>query len=163
MVDARPIDHEIARLVAGNRWAALGTVAAGAPAVSMVAYAPEPAMRALLLFLSGLSSHTQNLRADPRASIAISAPDPGAGDPQELARVTLGGIAVPLARESPEFAELWPRYLDRFPAAARTVMLPDFTLFRMEVRSGRYVGGFARAVDLDPARLSAAALAAGSN
>jgi len=44
-------------------------------------------------------------------------------------------------------------FLARFPTAAQTLALPDFALYRLEIRSGRLVGGFGRAVDLTAADL----------
>jgi hypothetical protein len=48
-------------------------------------------------------------------------------------------------------AELQPAsraFLDRFPEAAMTLQLPDFTLYRLEIRGGRMVLGFGRALNL---------------
>jgi hypothetical protein len=151
------IRREIARLVLGQRWAAVATLDDGHPLASMVAYAVEPGLEGLLFFLSGLSRHTRNLVADGRASLAISAQDTGEGDPQTLPRVTLNGLAEVLARTDPRFAGAAACYVARFPAAASRFDLGDFLLFRFLVTDARYVGGFARAVSLTGDELREAA------
>lgn len=140
------LHREIAQLVLDQRWAALATNDGGAPLASMVAYAPQPGLEGVLMFLSGLSAHTRNLRDDPHASLAITVPDQGEGDPQLLPRVTLRGHVSVIARDDPAFAANWDKYVSRFPAAAPRIELGDFDLFRLKVDEVRYVGGFARAV-----------------
>jgi len=142
------IRREIARLVFSERWAALASIDAGRPLASMVAYAAEPGLEGLLLFLSGLSQHTRNLATDGLASLVVSAPDTGEGDPQTLPRVSLNGRALVVARNDPAFDAAAARYVARFPAAASRFGLGDFLLFRFVVDDARYVGGFARAVSL---------------
>lgn len=139
---------EVARLVLSQRWAALATLNDGAPLASMVAYAPEPEMTGLLLFLSGLSLHTRNLMADARTSLVVGRPDPGTGDPQTLPRVSLQGRVREIPREAPEFGTAWGHYLARFPEAAPRLDLGDFVLLRLVVDEARYVGGFGRAATL---------------
>src|SRR5262249_54872299 len=76
---------------------ALGTLSRrhpGHPFVSVMPYAPDAHGRPLLL-ISRLAMHTQNLEADPRASLLVT--QTGAGeDPLALARVTLMGHAARL-------------------------------------------------------------------
>lgn len=153
------IDLEVADLVLAQRWAALAVVQDGAPVASMVAYAAEEGLEALVLFLSGLAVHTGALLRDPRASLAVTTPDSGRGDPQTLRRVSLAGRAIPVDRDAPEFERAWRAYEARFPEASPRLALGDFVLFRFFPESARYVGGFARAVSLGGDRLGAAARA----
>ena len=139
---------EATKLLLEQRWAALATLHEGAPVASMVAYAVEPGLEGLLLFLSGLSAHTGDLLADPRASLAVSSPDTGAGDPQRLPRLGVQGRVTPLDRGSEEFARAGARYVERFPDAMPRFGLADFVLFRFVPEEARYVGGFARATSL---------------
>ena len=67
------------------------------------------------------------------------------------------GRALPLEAETPEFEAAWEAYLDRFPAAAGRIALPDFILFRLDISSARFVGGFARAATLRAEELRRAA------
>jgi putative heme iron utilization protein len=119
----------------------------------MVAYAVEPGLRGLLVFVSMLSEHTRDLLTDPRASLVVSAPDPGEGDPQTLARVSLEGVAHEVSRHDPGFAGAWAVYVGRFPDAAPRIALTDFLLIP---ERARYVGGFARAATYTGEELSAA-------
>ena len=152
-------------LVHGRRQAALGTLEAGAPFVSMVLYALEPRMGAApapLIHVSRLSPHTRQLMADPRASLLIALPDVGEGDPQALARVTIQCIAQALPADEPGHAEARVAYLARLPQQEYLFGFPDFTLFRLEPLEVRYVGGFARAFSLSAAQLEQAMAESGA-
>ena len=137
-----------AGLILQHRWGALGTLGSDGPSVSHVAYAPERDLGGLLMFLSGLSAHTRHLAAEPRASLGISESDPGDIDPQTLVRVGIKGSVVAVPRDRPGFDPAWSVYRSRFPAAARLLALADFGLYRLEIESVRYVGGFGRAATL---------------
>ncbi|MBT8194214.1 MAG: pyridoxamine 5'-phosphate oxidase family protein [Acidimicrobiia bacterium] len=156
-MSATPMELDAARMLLGNRWAAMATLGSDGPSASMVAYATEPDLTSLLLFLSGLSEHTRNLLAEPRLSLVISEADPGNDDPQTLARVSIKGTAAKLERTDAEFEAAWRIYLDRLPDAAPRIMLADFSLFRIVLTTVRYVGGFAQAGTIPLDRLSAAA------
>lgn len=146
-------------LVESRRQAALGTLDAGAPFVSMVLYALERrpgAAPALLIHVSRLAAHTRHLQADPRASLLIALPDTGAGDPQALARVTIRCVATPIPEDTPEHAAARAVYLARLPQQEYLFGFPDFSLFRLEPAEARFVGGFAQAFTLSAAQLAEA-------
>ena len=151
-------ERAAARLLADHRWAALATLGEDGPAVSMVAYAPATDLASLLLFLSNLSEHTRNLIARPGAALVVSEIDTGSGDPQTLARVSVKGTVGIIERTAPEFDGAWRTYVGRLPDAAPRIALGDFSLFRVDIREARYVGGFARAGTIEVAQLSAAAV-----
>jgi len=111
----------------------------------MVAYALDEEGRGILLFISQLAQHTKNLLADPRASLVISEPDTGDGDPQRLQRITLQASASIVRRDAADYVAAAERYIDRFPDALPRFELGDFALFRLMPVDARYVGGFARA------------------
>jgi putative heme iron utilization protein len=146
----------IATLIGSQRVAALGTLGDG-PFVSMVAYAAEPDFGGLLLHLSRLAVHTQQLLAAPRSSLLICERDDGRDDVQTLARITLGGDATPIPAASAAYAAARACYLARLPAAEMLFDFPDFALFRFIPSEARYVGGFARIYTLTPAQLRQAA------
>lgn len=148
---------EAADLVLTQRWAALGTLNEGAPLVSMTSYAVEPGLAGILMLLSPLSLHTRNLLDDPRASLAVTRPDTGGGDPQELPRVTLTGSCVALEKGSEADRAGREVYAARYPQAGPRLGLPDMLLFRFVPEEARYVGGFGRAVRMTGAQLAAAA------
>lgn len=142
------IQREVVGLIQHQRWAALATLHDGGPAVAMVAYAVEPGLAGLLMFISQLSAHTRDLLEHPRCALAISSQDSGDGDPQLLPRVSLAGDAVALSRDEDEFALAGAHYARRFPNALPRFELADFHLFRFTIAEARYVGGFARASSL---------------
>ena len=136
----------LARLLTGQRWAALATVTDdGSPYSSQVAFAMQPDFGAALLHLSGLAAHTKHLRCRPQVSLSITEPDDGRDDPQTLARVSLQGKVEVLDKESDEYAAGRARYLEKLPAAEPRFGFADFQLFRLNIEQARFVGGFARA------------------
>jgi len=128
-------------LVHLGRTGALGTLSRrhpGDPFVSVMPYAPDDRGRPLLL-ISTLAMHTQNLEADPRASLLVA--QAGAGeDPLALARVTLMGRVQRLAEA--ERAEARGAYLARHANAAHWVDFEDFAFWRLDLADIYFVGGF---------------------
>lgn len=146
--------HRLLRLLRQHRWAALATTdTSGNPMASMVGYVPGDDASIVYLHLSRLASHTGNLLANGKAALVIGDDDGGAGDPQELARVTLQGSAVIIDRDSGEYNKARDRYLVRLPASTQLFDFPDFLLFRLDVHRARFVGGFAQARSFSAAEL----------
>jgi len=86
-----------------------------------------------------MAMHTQNLQADPRASLLATQDDTG-GDPLGAARVTLVGNVLPIPEsEVPEARKL---YLQRYANSKYWVDFEDFSFYRMDVVDIYYVGGF---------------------
>jgi len=125
----------------------------------MVAYLPQADFSALWLRLSRLARHTQDLRRDARASLAILQADDGRADPQTLARVTLCGEAGELPQEDARLARLKTGWLARFPESAVTFELADFSFWSLAVRDARFVAGLGRTHNLSAADLGRAAKA----
>ena len=110
----------------------------GFPFGSLMPYALDPRGRPLFL-ISNMAMHTQNLKADPRASLFVAQLSAGE-DPLGAARATLVGEARPaLANELAEVREV---YLARHPNSSYWVDFADFSFFRMQVLEVYYVGGF---------------------
>jgi hypothetical protein len=138
--------HALASLVRTTRWAALATVGEeDGPLASWVAYAPEPDLQGVVLHLSRLALHTRNLLETPRASLGISSADPGTGDPQALARVSLQGRVEIITPHDPSYAAARTLYLTRLPDAKPLFAFADFQLLRLVIERARFVGGFALA------------------
>jgi len=92
-----------------------------------------------LLLLSGLAAHTHNLRADARAGLFVG-DHTAAADPQAGARLSLMGRGVPVpAAEEPDARA---RYLARWPNAAQTIGLGDFSFWRFDIEEARFIAGF---------------------
>jgi hypothetical protein len=110
----------------------------GHPFGSVMPYAPDP-NGAPLLLISALAMHTQNLQADPRASLLVTAPT-AAEDVLAAGRATLLGAARRLA-DADAAAARGP-YLARHPSAESWVDFGDFAFWRLDVRDVYFVGGF---------------------
>ena len=120
------------------------------PSGSVVGFAPDHDGRPLFIF-SGMSTHTQDLLANPYASLTVAAKDfKGAAD----GRVNLMG-RVELIRDAEEKAAAKEIYLQKHPGAF-WVNFGDFNWFRMTVDKVRFVGGFARAGTCTAAEYTAA-------
>ncbi len=138
--------EQLARLVNGQRWAALATVDEVAqPMASMVGYVASEEFGSVALHLSRLAAHTRNLLANPRASLVISACDDGSDDPQLLMRASLQGHVEIIEHDNPHHAHYCTRYLERLPDSARLFDFPDFILFRLIISEIRFVTGFGQA------------------
>src|SRR4029077_10992838 len=89
--------------------------------------------------ISTMAMHTQNLQADPRASLLVTQED-AEGEPLGASRVTLVGnvLPVPVA----DVAEARELYLARNANSKYWVDFEDFSFYRMNVVDVYYVGGF---------------------
>src|SRR5205809_6402034 len=97
-------------LVYLGRMGSLSTLSrkqSGFPFGSVMPYGLDDHGRPIFL-ISTMARHTQNLQADPRASLLVTQEDAG-GDPLGASRVTLVGYALPIA--SAEVAEARELYL----------------------------------------------------
>jgi heme iron utilization protein len=110
----------------------------GFPFGSVMPYGLDAHGRPIFL-ISSMAMHTQNLQADPRASLLVTQPD-ASGDPLGASRVTLLGNVLNIPAQ--EIAEARQLYLERYANAKYWVDFDDFSFFRMEVVDVYYVGGF---------------------
>lgn len=142
--------HEISRLLKGQRLAALATLNEEQPFCSMVAFVAEAGFGGLLLHLSRLAAHTRHLLGNPRCSLLISTPEtPEIDDIQTLPRITLTGRVELIERGADAWQLARDAYVAHLPASDMRFSLGDFELFRFVPETGRFVGGFARTVNLD--------------
>ena len=92
-----------------------------------------------IFLVSTMAMHTQNLQADPRASLFVT--EPGAsGDPLGSSRVTLIGTVSRIPE--PDLAGARTIYLSSYPDSKYWVDFDDFSFYRMDVLDVYYVGGF---------------------
>jgi hypothetical protein len=92
-----------------------------------------------IFLISTMAMHTQNLQADPRASLFVTEPD-ASGDPLGSSRVTLIGSVIRMPE--PELAAARTAYLTGYPDSKCWVDFDDFFFYRMDVLDVYYVGGF---------------------
>jgi putative heme iron utilization protein len=111
----------------------------GHPFASVMPYALDEGGQPLFL-VSAMAMHTQNLQADPRASLLVTQPG-WSGDPLAAGRLTLMGEARPLAASG--VAAGRAAYLARHEKAGYWVDFEDFGFWRLEIRDVYFVGGFA--------------------
>ncbi|MHB8668847.1 MAG: HugZ family pyridoxamine 5'-phosphate oxidase [Burkholderiales bacterium] len=139
------LSAQLARLLRQRVTAALGTLRAGAPFVSMVPYALAPDGSGLVVHVSKLAAHTKDMLADARVSLLVAEAEGGAKPAQALARVSLQGLARRVPSQSPDLSLLKAAYLARFPDAAQMFGFADFSMFLIRPDSARFVAGFGEA------------------
>jgi putative heme iron utilization protein len=111
---------------------------AGFPFGSLMPFALDQSGRPLFL-ISNMAMHTQNLKADGRASLFVTNAAPG-DDPLGAARITLVGNALPVP--SADLSDAREKYLARHPGSSYWVDFSDFSFFRLNPVELYYVGGF---------------------
>jgi heme iron utilization protein len=89
--------------------------------------------------ISTMAMHTQNLQADPRASLLVTQ-DSADDEPLGASRVTLVGNVQPVS--DADAAEARELYLARHANSKYWVDFEDFSFYRMNVVDVYYVGGF---------------------
>jgi putative heme iron utilization protein len=92
-----------------------------------------------IFLVSTMAMHTQNLQADPRASLLVTQ-DNTDGEPLGASRITLVGNVLPVP--DAEVADARELYLARHPNSKYWVDFQDFSFYRMDVVDVYYVGGF---------------------
>ena len=139
----QPALSDAAQVLRTAQTASLATLdrANGHPYVSLITVALDVTGTPLLL-VSKLARHTQNLIADPRASLLVL-PQAADGDPLASARVTLMGHLAPT--QSPTAKA---RFLACHPAAAVYADFADFAFYGFRISNAHFIGGFGRIIDL---------------
>jgi putative heme iron utilization protein len=84
-----------------------------------------------IFLISTMAMHTQNLQADPRASLLVTQRETD-GEPLGASRVTLVGNVLPVPNA--ELAEARKLYLERQANSKYWVDFEDFSFYRMERR-----------------------------
>ena len=154
-------EHSLTRalrdLLAVRRTAALGTVdAAGVAFVSLVPFAIDTASASLVIHISALAAHSQNLKTRPQASLMV-ADSEVAGEPvHALARVSIEVVATWAEPGSELAAQCRAAYLARFPEAESMTTLGDFRFVRLSPQGARQVAGFGAARSLSAVELAKA-------
>jgi len=110
-----------------------------------VPYAIAPDGSGLLIHVSRLASHTRDMRADARVSLLVMQELEDGTSALALPRVTIQGTAHEVAADALDLPGLTATYLDRFPDAEQLFGFADFSLFKIQPESVRFVAGFAQA------------------
>lgn len=100
----------------------------------------------IYIYVSGLSTHTQNLNVNPRASVLLIEDE--AQTPQIFARRRLNYdcTATLIERETDEWKSIVDKFEVRFGEIIEMLRgLADFRIFKLTPHSGRFVIGFGQA------------------
>jgi putative heme iron utilization protein len=145
-MDAVRACRELAVRARQGALATMSREAPGFPFATLVAVAFDARGRPLLL-LSRLAEHTKNLEACDRASLLVAE---AGSDPLAAGRMTLVGTCALVSESDRDAARAV--FLAAHPEAEQYVGFADFALWRIEVASVRWVGGFGRMQWIDGAR-----------
>lgn len=109
----------------------------------------------IYVYVSGLSTHTQNLYAVPKASVLFIEDESQTQQIFARRRLTFDCTATLVERD----IGLWNEIVDHFEARFGDIIklfrdLPDFRIFKLKPSKGRFVIGFGAAYDVDPNDLS---------
>lgn len=119
--------------------------AVGEPAIS---YAPfvQDGEGNFYIFVSGLSSHTQEIIAHPRVSVLLVEDEQAARQIFARTRASYRCEAKAVARDDAAFPPILDAMEERFGNVVGVLRgLGDFVLFRLKPVSGRFVMGFGQA------------------
>ncbi|MDB9525497.1 pyridoxamine 5'-phosphate oxidase family protein [Oscillatoria sp. CS-180] len=110
--------------------------------------------RTVFIFVSGLSSHTQNLQTTPKAGILFIEDESQAKQVFARQRLMYDCSAELIERHDPQ----WTTWADKFKLRFGNLIdmlrqLPDFQIFKLTPQAGRFVVGFGAAYEVDPTNL----------
>lgn len=110
--------------------------------------------RDFYIFVSGLSSHTQNLKSTPKAGILLIEDEAKSQQIFARRRLMYDCEVTLIERHEPQ----WANYADQFKGRFGNLVdmlrqLPDFQIFRLTPQTGRFVVGFGAAYEVDPTDL----------
>lgn len=121
----------------------------GQPQASYTPFVME-SDRTFYIFVSGLSSHTQNLQTTAQAGLLLIEDETQAKQIFARQRLMYDCSVALIARHEPQ----WATWADKFKARFGNLIdmlrqLPDFQIFRLTPQSGRFVVGFGAAYEVD--------------
>lgn len=133
--------------------ASLATLHKGGPAVSMVPFALLPGGEGVVVHVSRLATHTQDMLDHPAVALLVTATLAPGDSPLALTRASIQGHARPCPADATGYAEARQAYLAKLPDAEPLFGFGDFSLFVIEPESLRFVAGFGRAMAFKTDRL----------
>lgn len=106
------------------------------------------------LFLSRLASHTNNLMRNPEIGLMLLEEEAEAANPFARKRINLQGRAQLISRDNARFRIVLDLFHHRFGKVMEIIEpLPDFQLFCVHPKTGRFVRGFGQAYELEGDKL----------
>ncbi|EDX87227.1 pyridoxamine 5'-phosphate oxidase family protein [Synechococcus sp. PCC 7335] len=108
----------------------------------------------IYIFVSGLSAHTDNLTTTQKASALFIEDESKTTQMFARKRLSYSCIVTLLDRDSEQWGAIAQAFETRFSNIIDLMKgLPDFRIFQLQPRSGRFVLGFGKAYDIDPNNL----------
>lgn len=138
----------LGRLLTEQRLLSLALLVDGEAVVGLLPFTVAEDFSAVYVQASSLARHTQGLASGARFSAVIHRPDSPDSDPLQTPRLVVEGVVEPLTAGHTELEDATRSFLRRFPSSAMTLALPDFGIYRLELRGGRLIAGFGRALNL---------------
>jgi heme iron utilization protein len=129
----------------------LGTVSKdGIPNASYAPFVTDE-NKNIYIYVSGLSTHTQNLHAVPRVSTLFIEDEAQTEQIFARHRLILDCTATLIERDT----DLWKQIVDRLGVRFGEMIqllrdLPDFRIFKLTPITGRFIIGFGAAYEVDP-------------
>jgi heme oxygenase (biliverdin-IX-beta and delta-forming) len=144
----------IRELMDGQRVLSLAVIVDGVPFAGLLPFVVLPNYAGVMVHASKLSRHTKGLDAGGPAAVLLHEQYAPGKDALQIKRASFECAVHPLERKSDAWVEGRGWYLERFPDSRITFNLGDFTLYRLEFQRGLYIGGFGRAVNIEPADIA---------
>jgi putative heme iron utilization protein len=132
---------DIQALLKQTRIAFLATQGAHGSESSMTPFALHQGN--MLLHISSLAKHTDNIQNYPNIGLMICTPDDVQASPLALPRLSLQGEAYPVPDE--RYDEAKQAYVKAVPEAETLFSFADFQLFECVPNYIHWVGGFGKA------------------
>lgn len=120
----------------------------GEPVAALLPFALDLTTGSLIIQASGLARHTAGLTQGATVGIVVHRAVSPAHDAMQVPRLSVQAHVVVLDRDDAAFTAAAELLVHRFPGAATTLALGDFRLCALELGRGRYVEGFARALNV---------------
>jgi putative heme iron utilization protein len=119
--------------------------AVGLPNASYAPFVMDEAQN-FYIYISGLSTHTQNLQANPQASILFLEDEAQSQQIFARRRLTFDCTATLIPRDSEHWLNQIERFSEKFGGIIQVFRdLPDFRIFQLTPTKGRFVLGFGAA------------------
>jgi putative heme iron utilization protein len=110
--------------------------------------------RDFYIFVSGLSSHTGNLRVTPKAGILLIEDEAETQQIFARKRLMYDCDVTLIERHDPQWTTFADKFKGRFGNLIEMLrQLPDFQIFRLKPQTGRFVVGFGAAYEVDSTNL----------
>lgn len=115
---------------------------------ALLPYAVGRDHTSLIVQVSGLARHAKGLQHGASIGLLVHQAATPDLDAMQVPRLSVQAVVNVLERDSQAFDEAAARLVSRFPAASTTTALGDFRICVLTLGRGRYVQGFARAVNV---------------